>query len=136
MLLQNKAEVRNLFQEGGNGEQKRKDWQWIEVTGFARRKTSQYPAHNSIKPLILRLGLDDFKASNGWLERFRNDITADKTGIYYRALRAKKYALRDDKCKGKNSKTIYDSVLCKYGRREKQKSSMFQGYLANMASQI
>lgn len=154
MLLQNKAEVRNLFEESGNGEQKRKfpkteglAVDQVVFNWFCKARNKHLPISGPIiqaKALESAqcLGLDNFKASNGWLERFRrrHDITfkkicgesadvniedvtfwkeklltilkdyaprdvfnADETGLYYRALPTKTYALKDDKCNGKKT---------------------------------
>ncbi|KAG5877946.1 hypothetical protein JTB14_034256 [Gonioctena quinquepunctata] len=92
MLLQHKAEVRNLYQEGGNEEQNRKlpktegrALDQIVFNWFCEARNKHLPISGPIiqaKALESAqvLGLDNFKASNGWLKRFRHrhDITFKK----------------------------------------------------------
>lgn len=172
MLLQNKDEVRKLFQEGGNADQKRK---FPKTEGhavdqavfnwFCKARNMNLPISGPIiqaKALEVAqcLGLSDFKASNGWLERFRrrHDITfkkicgesadvnienvnswkeklfailkdyapkdvfnADETGLYYRALPTKTYALKNDKCPGrKTAKQRITILFCVNMEGEKE----------------
>lgn len=82
-LLQNKEEVRKLFQEGGNTDRKRK---FPNTGGLAvdrdvynwfcqARKMNLSISGPIIQAKALEvakcLGLNHFKASNGWLDRFR-----------------------------------------------------------------
>lgn len=172
ILLQNKEEVRNLYREGGNADQKRKfpkteglAVDQVVFNWFCKARNKHLPISGPIiqaKALEVAqsLGLSDFKASNGWLERFRrrHDITfkricgesadvnvedvktwkekllvilkdyapedvfnADETGLYYRALPTKTYALKNDKCSGrKTAKQRITILFCANMEGEKE----------------
>lgn len=172
MLLQNKEEIRSMFQEGVNTDQKRKfpKTEGLAVdqavfNWFCKARNKNLPISGPIiqaKALEVAqcLGLSDFKASNGWLERFcrRHDITfkticgesadvnvenveswkeklfallkdyapkdvfnADETGLYYRALPTRTYALKNDKCPGrKTAKQRITILFCANMEGEKE----------------
>ncbi|KAL1447458.1 hypothetical protein WDU94_005464 [Cyamophila willieti] len=62
-------------------------------------------------------GLNEFKASNGWLEKFseRDVFNADKTGLFFRVLPNKTMAFKNETCSasgGKVSKERLTVLLC------------------------
>lgn len=172
-LLQNKEEVRKLYREGGNAYQKRKfpkteglAVDQVVFNWFCKARNKHLPISGPIiqaraLEAAQNLGLNDFKASNGWLERFRrrHDITfkticgesadvniedvkvwkekllsifkdyapkdvfnADETGLYYRALPTKTYALKSDNCSGRKTTKLRITILfCANMEGEKEK---------------
>jgi hypothetical protein len=173
MLLQNKEEIKKFYREGGNVEQKRKfpkteglAVDQIVFNWFCKARNKHLPISGPIiqaKALEVAesLGLNEFKASNGWLERFRqrHDITfkaicgesadvniedvkiwkekllnilkhyapkdvfnADETGLYYRALPTKTFAVKSDQCLGRKTAKLRITILfCANMEGEKEK---------------
>lgn len=89
VLLQSKEEIKKFYQEGGNVQQRRKfpkteglTVDQVVFNWFNKARNLHIPISGPIiqaKALEVaqNIGLNEFKASNGWLERFRrrHDIT-------------------------------------------------------------
>lgn len=173
-IISNKCELKKLYEEGGSEKQKRKfpkteglAVDQVVFNWFCKARNKNFPISG---PLIKQKALEaaqslqlvNFKASNGWLEKFcqRHSITfkticgesadvniddieewkrkllfilkdysprdiynADETGLCYRAMPTKTFALKikEDKCAGrKSAKQRLTVLLCANMEGEKE----------------
>jgi len=163
-ILKNKAEIKELFAKNGNLTQKRKfpKTEGLAIDDavfnwFCKVRNKNIPISGPLlkekaSEAAQSLKLTEFKASNGWLEKFcrrhkisfktvcgesanvnlqnvddwkvkletilkdyapKDIFNADETGLFFRALPTKTFALRNDKCAGgKSAKERLTVLLC------------------------
>lgn len=172
-ILKNKTEIKELFEKNGNLTQKRKfpktDGLALDdavFNWFCKVRNKNIPISGPLlKEKALEaaqsLNLTEFKASNGWLEKFsrrhrisfktvcgesanvnltdvddwkvklqsilkdyapKDVFNADETGLFFRALPTKTFALRNDRCAGgKSAKERLTILLCSNMEGDKEK---------------